>query len=61
MEARRNENGPRWHYAAAEFSNLNLFMEIGGKEIWSANPPRFSPRGPHTGGFLKNVELPAPR
>jgi hypothetical protein len=60
IEARRGDAGPAWHYAAAEFSNLSLFLAIDGKQVWSADPPRFSSSGPHFGGKLKDVELVAP-
>lgn len=60
IEARRSDRGPKWVYAAAEFSNLNLFLELDGKEVWSANPPSFDSRGPHWGGYLHDVDLAAP-
>jgi len=60
IEARRTEKSPAWHYAAAEFSNLSLFLELNGKQVWSADPPRFSSTGPHFGGKLKDVDLAAP-
>lgn len=60
IEARQTDKGPRWMYAAAEFSNLNLFMQFDGEEVWSANPPRFNSRGPHVGGPLRDVVLPPP-
>jgi hypothetical protein len=60
IEARRGEAGPAWYYAAAEFSNLSLFLALDGKRVWSADPPRFSSTGPHFGGKLKDVDLAAP-
>jgi hypothetical protein len=58
IEGHPAEGGPRWEYAAAEFSNLNLFLQLDAKEVWSANPPQFSSQGPHVGGPLKDVVLP---
>jgi len=60
VEVRRTEKGPAWHYAAAEFSNLSLFLQLDGKPVWNADPPRFSSTGPHFGGKLKDVDLAAP-
>lgn len=60
IEARQSEGSPRWQYAAAEFSNLNLFLQLDGKEVWSANPPRFDSNGPHVGLPLMDVTLPMP-
>jgi hypothetical protein len=61
IEARRSDAGPAWYYAAAEFSNLSLFLALDGKQVWSADPPRFSSTGPHFGGKLKDVDLAAPK
>lgn len=62
IEAKTNEDGPRWMYAIAEFSNLNLFVQLDGKDVWSANPPRFDARSPHTAAYPKDVDLaPPPR
>lgn len=61
IETQKNSDTWRWMYAAAEFSNLNLFMQLDGKQVWSADPPRFSSTGPHTGGHLTDVDLEAPK
>ncbi len=61
IEARSAESNPRWMFAAAEFSNLSLFLQLDGKETWKADPPRFDSRGPHIGAPLKEVELPTER
>lgn len=61
IEARPGESNPRWMFAAAEFSNLSLFLQLDGKETWKADPPRFDSRGTHIGGPLKEVELPTER
>lgn len=58
IEARPSASGPRWMFAAAEFSNMNLFLQLDGQEIWKADPPRFDSNGPHIGGALKDVVLP---
>jgi hypothetical protein len=60
LEVQQTSAGPRWMFAAAEFSNMNLFLNLDDKESWSANPPHFSSTGPHVGGKLKDVELVAP-
>jgi hypothetical protein len=59
IEARRDGDEVAWMYAPAEFSNLNLFLQVEGTEVWSANPPRFDTRGPHIGGLVQYVVLPA--
>jgi hypothetical protein len=60
IEARRVRDAFQWQYAAAEFSNLNLFLELDSKEVWNADPPRFNRSGPHWGGTVREVELPQP-
>jgi hypothetical protein len=60
LEARRGETGSNWYWAAAEFSNLSLFLQLDGKAVWKADPPEFSSRGKHFGGKLKDVDLVAP-
>ena len=59
IEARRHRDEVTWMYAPAEFSNLNLFLQLDGTEVWSANPPRFDSHGPHIGGAVQYVVLPA--
>lgn len=61
IEAQPGESDSRWMFAAAEFSNLSLFLQLDGKEIWKADPPRFDSRGSHIGGPLKEVDLPTER
>ncbi|HXT61310.1 MAG TPA: hypothetical protein VN699_21895 [Pirellulales bacterium] len=36
VEARRTAEGPRWQFALARFSHLNLFVSRGGREVWRA-------------------------
>lgn len=60
VEARRTQAGVSWHWAAAEFSNLSLFLQLDDKPVWKADPPQFSSRGKHFGGKLKDVDLVAP-
>jgi hypothetical protein len=60
IEARRTQSAGSWHWAAAEFSNLSLFLELDGKPVWKADPPQFSSGGKHFGGKLKDVDLRAP-
>jgi hypothetical protein len=58
IEARKTEKGYRWEYAAAEFSNMNLYLQLDGKEAWQAAPPSFSSSGRHTGGPLRMTDIP---
>lgn len=58
IEARPSDLEPRWMFAVAEFSNLSLFLQLDGQEVWKADPPQFDSRGPHIGGALKEVVLP---
>lgn len=58
IEARMVKSQPRWMFAAAEFSNLRLFLQLDGQEVWKADPPRFDSSGPHIGTPLKDVTLP---
>jgi hypothetical protein len=60
IEARRTDSGMQWMFAAAEFSNLNLFLQLDGAAVWDANPPQFSYSGPHFGGKLTEIDLPSP-
>lgn len=59
IEAQRGDDGERWMFAAAEFSNLSLFLTLDDVEVWSADPPRFSSRGVHVGGFVRDAVIPA--
>lgn len=61
LEARRTEAGTSWYWAAVEFSNLSLFLQLDDKPVWKADPPQFSSRGKHFGGKLKDVDLAAPQ
>lgn len=61
LEAQRTDDGAQWRFAAAEFSNLSLFLHLDKKEVWRADPPQFSGAGPHTGNHLKDVALEAPK
>jgi hypothetical protein len=36
LEARKTESGPRWVYAAARFSDMNLWLNHKGQEVWSS-------------------------
>ena len=59
IEARRDGEEVRWMYAAGAFSNLSLFLQLDGTEVWRADPPSFAGNGPHVGGRLQHVVLPA--
>lgn len=58
IEARTHDDGDRWEYAAAEFSNRPQFLDLDGKTVWEADPPRFGGTGPHTAGLRRYVEIP---
>lgn len=36
LEARRTPEGPRWSYAAARFSDMNLWLNHKGREVWTS-------------------------
>jgi len=36
LEAIDTANGPRWHFSAARFSHMNLFVHYQEKEVWKA-------------------------
>jgi hypothetical protein len=36
LEARRAPEGPRWLYAAARFSDMNLWLNHKGREVWTS-------------------------
>ncbi|MEZ6061089.1 MAG: hypothetical protein R3C19_12055 [Planctomycetaceae bacterium] len=39
FEVRDTGNGPRWHYAAARFSDLRLYLDHKGKRVWQFEAP----------------------
>lgn len=36
LEARDTREGPRWHYSAARFSHMDLFVSYKDQEVWQA-------------------------
>ncbi|MEK6262940.1 MAG: hypothetical protein AABP62_30440 [Planctomycetota bacterium] len=36
LEAINTADGPRWHYTAARFSHMNLYLNYKDKEVWQA-------------------------
>jgi hypothetical protein len=36
LEAIKTPEGPRWHYSAARFSHMDLFLSFRNKEVWQA-------------------------
>jgi hypothetical protein len=36
LESRATKEGPRWHYALARFSHMNLFVNYKKHEVWQA-------------------------
>ena len=48
VETRPTDEGPRWHYAFAAFSNYELHASLAGQEVWTVPPrgipPKTSPR-----------------
>lgn len=58
VESRPAREGAKWYYALAAFSNLDLYVQLDEKEVWSQTPPAFGQNSPHSGGPLMSVELP---
>ena len=38
IEARKTDNGMRWYYAPARFTNREAWLQYHGKEVWRADP-----------------------
>jgi hypothetical protein len=38
IEARRTDQGVRWHYAPARFTNREAWVQYQGKQVWRADP-----------------------
>jgi hypothetical protein len=60
IEARKTESGYRWEYAPAEFTNMNLYLQLDEKDVWQAAPPRFASNGRHVGGQIRMTDIPVP-
>ena len=58
IEARKTSSGFQWHYAPAEFSNMEQYLSLDGSEVWKAAPPMFSGSGPHSANTVRIVTLP---
>jgi hypothetical protein len=39
FEVKKTSDGPRWHYSAARFSDLQLFLDHKGKRVWEFTYP----------------------
>ncbi len=39
FEVRDTQQGPRWHYAAARFSDLRLYLDHNGRRVWEFEAP----------------------
>ena len=58
LEVRPTESGDyRWHYAAANYSDAGMFMELDNKQVWKNDPPRFGSRLRHF-AILPNRDFP---
>jgi hypothetical protein len=58
-EARKSGAGYRWEYAAAGFSDMDLYLRLDGREVWRDAPAFSSGRGVHSGGMVRVVETAA--
>ena len=47
VEARKQDNEFRWHYAAASFTDFALKLRLDDKEVWSAERRSIGPLLPH--------------
>ena len=56
IEARKSGVGYRWEYAAAGFSDMDLYLLLDGHEVWRDAPAFSSGRGVHSGGMVRVVE-----
>jgi hypothetical protein len=59
IEARKSGAGYRWEYAAAGFSDMDLYLRLDGREVWRDAPAFSSGRGVHSGGMVRVVETAA--
>jgi hypothetical protein len=59
IEARKSGAGYRWEYAAAGFSDMDLYLRLDGREVWRDAPAFSSGRGVHSGGMVRVVDIAA--
>lgn len=59
IEARKSGVAHRWEYAAAGFSDMDLYLHLDGHEVWRDAPAFSSGRGVHSGGRVRVVNIAA--
>jgi hypothetical protein len=59
IEARKSGAGYRWEYAVAGFSDMDLYLQLDGHEVWRDVPAFSSGRGVHSGGVVRVVDIAA--
>lgn len=59
IEARKSEAGFRWEYAAAGFSDMDLYLHLDEREVWRDAPAFTAGRGVHSGGRVRIVDIAA--
>jgi hypothetical protein len=59
IEARKSDAGYRWEYAVAGFSNMDLYLQLDGREVWRDVPAFSSGRGAHSGGRVRFIDIAA--
>ena len=61
LEARRGADGPRWMFAAARFSDMDLWLEHKNQEVWSSirsEENRFEHDAKHRYRFYEDRSIP---
>lgn len=56
VETLPTDQGPRWHYAFAAFSNYELHASLAGQEVWSV-PPRGTPPNTSPRWSVRGIEI----
>jgi hypothetical protein len=59
IEARNSGAGYRWEYAVAGFSNMDLYLQLDGREVWRDVPAFSSGAGAHMGGRVRYINIDA--
>ena len=57
IEARKAATGYRWEYALAGFSDMDLYVQLDGTDIWNDAPAFSAGRGVHSGGRVRVVNI----
>jgi hypothetical protein len=59
IEARKSDAAYRWEYSVAGFSNMDLYLQLDGREVWRDVPAFSSGRGAHMGGRVRFINIDA--